>query len=122
MQHCRDAAAFKIYPTQKNTEEGKIIVYTTSFRGVRHTYEECKYILTVFHNLRVRVQERDIYAHKFYHRELEERLEGEYEEQLPVPQVYINGQHVGVSRLVFKYPMNLVHFWFIQRGNLMLRC
>ncbi len=73
-------------------------MYTTSFRGVRQTYEECRYILTVFHNLRVRVHERDIYVHKFYHRELEERLDSpEDTEQLPVPQVYINGQHIGVS-------------------------
>ncbi len=83
--------------TQRNTEEGKIVVYTTSFRGVRHTYEECRYILTVFHNLRVSVQERDIYVHQLFHRELEERLGIEHDAQLPVPQVYINGQHLGVS-------------------------
>ena len=82
---------------QKNDEEGKIVVYTTSFKGVRHTYEECRYILTVFHNLRVRVEERDIYIHKFYQRELEERLGVEEAITLPVPQVYINGQHIGVS-------------------------
>ena len=78
------------------------MVYTTSFKGVRHTYEECRYILTVFHNLRVRVEERDIYIHKFYQRELEERLGVEEAIKLPVPQVYINGQHIGVSEATVK--------------------
>ena len=71
------------------------MVYTTSFRGVRSTFEECKYVLSVFHNLRVRVEERDIYVHKYYHSELEERIEGE-EERVNVPQVFISGQRIGV--------------------------
>ena len=70
------------------------MVYTTTFRGVRSTFEECKYVLAVFHNLRVRVEERDIYVHKFYLKELEDRLQGG---RCSVPQVFISGQHIGVS-------------------------
>ena len=72
------------------------MIYTTSFHGVRSTYEECKYVLSVFHNLRVKVEEKDIYVHKFYHNELEERLQ---KRCVAVPQVFVGGQHIGVSEL-----------------------
>jgi len=71
-----------------------VIIYTTSFRGVRSTYEECKYVLSVFHNLRVKVEERDVYVHKFFYNELMERLQ---RRSAAVPQVFISGQHIGVS-------------------------
>lgn len=60
---------------------------------MRATYEECKYVLSVFHNLRVRAEERDIYVHKYYYRELEERLG---RTRVKVPQIFISGQHIGV--------------------------
>lgn len=81
---------------QKLQEDGKVVIYTTSFHGVRSTYEECKYVLSVFHNLRVKVEEKDIYVHKFYHNELEERLQ---KRCVAVPQVFVGGQHIGVSEL-----------------------
>ena len=70
-------------------------VYVTSFRGVRSTFEECRYVLDLFHNLRVRVVTKDIYVYRFYHRELEERLRRQ-SGHVSVPQVFIGGQHVGV--------------------------
>jgi len=73
------------------------VIYTTSFHGVRSTCEECKYVVSVFHNLRVRVEEKDIYVHKFYHNELEERLQ---KRGVAVPQVFVGGQHIGVSELL----------------------
>lgn len=82
---------------QKKLEEGRIILYTTSFRGVRSTYEDCRYVQTVLHNFRVRVEEKDIYVNKHYYRELRDRLGGSGMSRLPVPQVFISGQHIGVS-------------------------
>ena len=66
-----------LYFQQKQIEKGKIIIYTTSFSGVRGTYEDCKYILSLFYNHRVRVEERDMYMNQSYHRELDERLRGD---------------------------------------------
>ena len=74
-------------------EENKIVIYTTTFRGVRSTFEDCKYVLSLFHNLRVHVEERNVYMDTFFFRELEERLG----KKATVPQVFISGQHVGVS-------------------------
>ena len=62
---------------------------------MRSTFEDCKYVLSLFHNLRVLVDERDVYMNSFYYRELEERLG----ERLSVPQVILSGQHIGVRMI-----------------------
>lgn len=74
-------------------EEHKILLYTTSVGTVRGGLKDCKYVADTFHNLRVRVEERDVYKEQGYLRELEERLGG----RPLVPQVFIGGQHIGVS-------------------------
>ena len=94
-------------------EEGKIVVYTTTFRGVRSTFEDCKYVLSLFHNLRVLVDERDVYMNSFYYRELEERLG----ERLSVPQVFLSGQHIGVIKR-FKKLLNSI-LWCVQDKKVM---
>ncbi|XP_041379002.1 LOW QUALITY PROTEIN: glutaredoxin domain-containing cysteine-rich protein 1-like, partial [Gigantopelta aegis] len=73
------------------SEENKIVIYTTTFRGVRTTFEECKYLLSLFHNHRVKVEERMSTCITHFYRELEQRLDG----KVVVPQVFINGQHIG---------------------------
>ncbi len=83
-----------------------MVVYTTTFRGVRATYEECKYVLSVFHNLRVRAEERDIYVHKYYYRELEDRVE---KRRVSVPQIFISGQHIGVRTACIYHDMGQAH-------------
>ena len=92
-------------------EEGKIVVYTTTFRGVRSTFEDCKYVLSLFHNLRVLVDERDVYMDSFYYRELEERLG----ERLSVPQVFLSGQHIGVKIRVNYLNSPVYRFWYRTR-------
>ena len=71
-----------------------MIVYVTGFGGVRSVNDDCRYVLTVLHNFRVSVEERDIYLNKYYYHELQERLQ--VEDKVPMPQVFINGQHIGV--------------------------
>lgn len=75
-------------------------MYLTSFRGVRSTFEECRYVKTVLHNLRVKVEERDIYMNKHFYKEMDDRLEEYGVSKLAVPQVFISGQHIGVSILL----------------------
>ena len=45
----------------------------------------------------MKVEEKDIYVNKHYYRELKDRLRLDGKSKLPVPQVFINGQHIGVS-------------------------
>ena len=90
-----------LYFQQKQIEKGKIIIYTTSFSGVRGTHEDCKYILSLFYNHRVKVEERDVYMNQSYHRELDERLRGD---DCTLPQVFINGEHIGVRFFIIYTP------------------
>jgi glutaredoxin len=95
--HC--ACAFHTFSilAQRKEEEGEVIVYTTSFRGVKATFEECRYVLSVLYLLRVRVTQRDVYMHKSNYAELEARLgQEDTAVKVTVPQVYISGQHIGV--------------------------
>ena len=73
-----------------------MVVYATSFRGVRATFEECRYVQDLLHNLRIRVTTKDIYVYQYYHKELEERLRHGHRGHISVPQVFIGGQHIGV--------------------------
>lgn len=79
------------------------MVYVTSFRGVRSTFENCRYVQTVLHNFRVKIEEKDIYVNKHYYRELRDRLGEGGMSRLPVPQVFISGQHIGVCTSTLKY-------------------
>lgn len=90
-------------------EESKIIVYTTSFSGVRRAHEDCKYILGIFHNHRVKVEERDVWASQNYLRELEERLKGT---DFTLPQVFINGQHIGVNTACIHVDLHVLVVWY----------
>lgn len=92
--HC--ACALILQFMQRKEEEGEVIVYTTSFRGVKATFEECRYVLSVLYLFRVRVTQRDVYMHKSYYAELEARLGQKDAVKVTVPQVYISGQHIGV--------------------------
>lgn len=94
-QQMIDSVCF-FFVLQKRQEEGRIILYVTSFRGVRSTFEECRYVETILHNLRMKAEIRDIYVNKQFYRELEDRLEMYDEGKLPVPQLFISGQHIGV--------------------------
>ncbi|KAL5460500.1 hypothetical protein EMCRGX_G033951 [Ephydatia muelleri] len=76
----------------KTSEKHKIIVYTTSFRGVRSTFEDCKYVLLVLHNLRMEVDERDTYTNPSYITEMEKKVGCT---QCKLPQVFIGGRHIG---------------------------
>lgn len=71
------------------------MVYVTSLHTVRATFEDCRYVLDLFHNLRIRVTTKDIYVSQFYHSELEGRLA--HSGHISVPQIFIGGQHVGVG-------------------------
>lgn len=91
---------FILLHTQRREEEGEVIVYTTSFRGVKPTFEECRYVLSVLYLFRVRTTQRDVYMNKSFYAELEARLLGGKDSKdavkVTVPQVYISGQHIGV--------------------------
>lgn len=77
-------------------ECGRIVIYTTSFRVVRTTFERCELVRKIFQNHRVKFVERNIALDCEYGRELEERCKRVGE--LPsLPVVFIDGHYLGVS-------------------------
>ncbi|XP_054780342.1 uncharacterized protein At3g28850 [Prosopis cineraria] len=73
------------------TEE-RIVVYFTSLRGIRKTYEDCCSVRAILRGFRVAVDERDISMDSSYRKELQNALKGK---SMALPQIFIRGKHVG---------------------------
>lgn len=72
--------------------EDKIVIYFTSLRGIRKTYEDCCSVRMIFRGFRVPVDERDISMDSEYRKELQRALGGK---AMSLPQVFIRGKYVG---------------------------
>lgn len=75
-------------------DKEKLIVYFTSLRGVRKTYEDCCHVRVILKGLGVRVDERDVSMHSGFKEELKELLkDGFYGGGLP--RVFIGKRYIG---------------------------
>eukprot|EP00243_Klebsormidium_subtile_P008414 TRINITY_DN3986_c0_g1_i1.p1 TRINITY_DN3986_c0_g1~~TRINITY_DN3986_c0_g1_i1.p1 ORF type:complete len:490 (+),score=96.35 TRINITY_DN3986_c0_g1_i1:229-1698(+) len=72
--------------------EDRVVVYMTSVRAVRKTFEECATVRQIFHGFSIAVDERDISIHLPYRQELRDLMGGRL---VSVPQVFIRGKHIG---------------------------
>ncbi|KAF8043753.1 hypothetical protein BT93_A1923 [Corymbia citriodora subsp. variegata] len=79
----------------KNSSLGgddRVVLYFTSLRGIRKTYEDCRAVRMIFRGLRVALDERDISMDSSYRKELQSKLKGKAP---TLPQVFIRGNHIG---------------------------
>ncbi|XWS65344.1 hypothetical protein CRYUN_Cryun05aG0104700 [Craigia yunnanensis] len=72
--------------------ETTIVLYFTSLRGIRKTYEDCCSVRMIFTGFRVPVDDRDISMDFMFRNELQRLLGGKL---ICLPQVFIRGKHVG---------------------------
>ncbi|GAQ92359.1 Glutaredoxin family protein [Klebsormidium nitens] len=72
--------------------EDRVVVYMTSVRAVRKTFEECATVRQIFHGFSIAVDERDISIHLPYRQEMRDLMGGRL---VNVPQVFIRGKHIG---------------------------
>lgn len=72
----------------------KMVVYFTSLRGVRKTYEDCCYVRVIVKGLGVRVDERDVSMHSGFKEELKELL-GDGFNGGGLPRVFVGKNYVG---------------------------
>lgn len=79
-----------------SVEFGRIVIYTTSFRVVRTTFERCELVRKIFQNHRVKFLEKNIALDIEYGKELEERCR-RVGEPPSLPVVFIDGHYLGVS-------------------------
>ncbi|KAJ7982319.1 Glutaredoxin family protein [Quillaja saponaria] len=77
--------------------EDRVVVYFTSLRGIRRTFEDCYAVRMIFKGFRVCVDERDISMDSAYKKELQSVLG---EKNVSLPQVFIRGKYVGGAELI----------------------
>ncbi|KFQ21576.1 Glutaredoxin domain-containing cysteine-rich protein 1, partial [Mesitornis unicolor] len=84
----------KVFQVSTVPEFGRIIIYTTSLRVVRTTFERCELVRKIFQNHRVKFEEKNIALNSDYGKELDERCRRVCEvPSLPV--VFIDGHYLG---------------------------
>ncbi|KZV27344.1 hypothetical protein F511_02453 [Dorcoceras hygrometricum] len=72
--------------------DDSIVLYYTSLRGIRKTFEDCCSVRVILRSFRVCVDEKDISMDQSYRKELQGALKG----QTPsLPQVFVKGKHIG---------------------------
>uniref|UniRef100_A0A1J3FIU8 Glutaredoxin domain-containing protein n=1 Tax=Noccaea caerulescens TaxID=107243 RepID=A0A1J3FIU8_NOCCA len=81
--------------------EDKIVLYFTSLRGIRKTYEDCCCVRAILRGLQVTVDERDISMDSKYRKELQSLI-GTAEKPVSLPQVFIRGTRVGGVEEIMK--------------------
>ncbi|TKY50279.1 electron carrier [Spatholobus suberectus] len=74
----------------------KVVLYFTSLRGVRRTYEDCCHVRVILKGLGVRLDERDVSMHSGFKEELKELLGHGYGKGgLGLPRVFVGRNYIG---------------------------
>ncbi|XP_017130889.1 glutaredoxin domain-containing cysteine-rich protein CG31559 [Drosophila elegans] len=87
-------------PNAKNFKEkdlGKVVLYTTSMGIIRETYTKCANVKQILRTLLVKFEERDVFMSVEYQAEMRQRMQCG---QVRVPQLYVEGQHIGDAETV----------------------
>ncbi|KAL5232117.1 hypothetical protein ABZP36_030893 [Zizania latifolia] len=72
--------------------ERRVVLYFTSLRAVRHTFEDCRDVRAILRGLRVAVDERDVSMDASYLAELRTLMRRDLP---PLPQLFVGGRLVG---------------------------
>ncbi|CAL0303575.1 unnamed protein product [Lupinus luteus] len=78
----------------------RIVLYFTSLRGIRRTYEDCYAVRMIFKGFRVLVDERDISMDAAYRKELMNVLGEKNKKTVTLPQVFIRGKYFGGADVI----------------------
>ncbi|OEL24877.1 Uncharacterized protein BAE44_0014104 [Dichanthelium oligosanthes] len=70
-----------------------LVLYFTSLRSVRRTFEDCRAVRAILRCYRVRLDERDVSMHAAFKSELRGLLGGAGFEGVALPRVFIGGLH-----------------------------
>ncbi|XP_073000446.1 uncharacterized protein At3g28850-like [Typha latifolia] len=79
--------------------QNKVVLYTTSIRGIRKTFEDCNAVRSVFESYNVRVAERDISIDSGFREELR-MLTGKNDVRAPA--AFVKGRLIGGAEEVLR--------------------
>ncbi|KAK3025255.1 hypothetical protein RJ639_044497 [Escallonia herrerae] len=89
---CLDDVSIRLAGT-----DDRVVIYFTSLRGIRRTYEDCYAVRMIIRGFRVMVDERDISMDSAYKKELLNVLG---KKNVSLPQVFIRGKYIGGAESV----------------------
>ena len=75
-----------------------MVVYVTTLSILRDTWARCVKVRQILRNLLIKVDEKDVFMSRENQVELCERMDSLF---FDLPQVFVNGQHLGVNFLDF---------------------
>ncbi|KAL0542389.1 hypothetical protein IC582_022495 [Cucumis melo] len=82
--------------------ENRVVVYTTTLRGIRKTFEECNAVRAAMEGAGVQICERDVSMDRGFREELKELMKGRGQEAMVPPRVFIRGKYIGDGEKVLK--------------------
>ncbi|EPS65733.1 hypothetical protein M569_09043 [Genlisea aurea] len=75
--------------------EDRVVVYTTTLRGVRKTFEDCNAVRSAIRGLGIEICERDVSMDRGFREELRELMKGKEDGSSIPPRVFVRGRYVG---------------------------
>ncbi|XP_076925369.1 uncharacterized protein LOC143588176 [Bidens hawaiensis] len=80
--------------------EKRVVVYMTSLRAVRSTFEACRIVRSILHGFRVPIDERDLLTDSSFSDEIRKIMaqigQGKRDDKrVPLPRVFIRGRYIG---------------------------
>ncbi|XP_027918126.1 uncharacterized protein At5g39865 [Vigna unguiculata] len=82
--------------------ENRVVIYTTTLRGVRKTFEACNAVRAAFEALGVAICERDVSMDSGFREELRGLLKGKPREAMVPPRVFVKGLYIGGAEEMLK--------------------
>lgn len=82
--------------------EDRVVIYTTTLRGVRKTFEDCSAVRAAVEGLGVAVCERDVSMDSGFKEELRELMKGRAREEVVPPRVFVRGRYLGGAEEVMR--------------------
>jgi len=82
---------------RKTLGKERVVLYFTSLRGIRKTYEDCCNIRIILKSLGIRIDERDVSMHSGFKDELKKLLEGKFNNGVGItlPRVFLGNKYLG---------------------------
>ncbi|PIN05053.1 Glutaredoxin-related protein [Handroanthus impetiginosus] len=82
--------------------ENKVVLYATTLRGVRKTFEDCNAVRLAIEGFGILFSERDISMDRGFRDELKELMKGKGSNELIPPRLFVKGRYVGGAEEVMR--------------------